>query len=88
LKKQGQGGGIERIGVDADLLKTRLDIAGQLLRGPGLESEAKAEAAKRGALMPSASGQELFVATSSKLKAAGCRDGRNSTGALPPARWR
>ena len=48
MEKQGQGGGLEGVGVDAGFLQARLDMAGQLLRGPGLEAEAKAQESKQG----------------------------------------
>jgi len=63
LEEQGQGGGLEGVGVDADLLQAGLDIAAQLLRGPGLEAEAEAQASQeRRVDAHLESGQELFVA--------------------------
>ena len=61
-QEQGQGGGIKGVGVDANLLQARLDIACQLLRRPGTEMEAKAQAGQEGRINAHLqAGQELFV---------------------------
>jgi hypothetical protein len=44
LEEQLQSRRLEGVGVDADFLKARLDIAGQLLARPGLQAQAKAQA--------------------------------------------
>ena len=69
LEEQLQSRRLEGVGVDADFLKARLDIAGQLLARPGLQAQAKAQAGlQRGVDAHLQSGQELFVADQEQAK--------------------
>ena len=62
LEEEVQGRGGKGIGVDAGLLETSFDIAGEFVRGPGLERQAEAQARQQGSVDSHLeTGQELFV---------------------------